>query len=297
MYSPEWHHVRVKRALFVLLSLLIATATLADERSEKRQLISELLEILDAKALMQRSVDGFVDSVLAMGSAEMEGMDDEHRAEWEEARKQQDEQMRAYRERMFTRIDYAKYFDEVYVPMFEKQFTADELRQLIAFFGTKHGQKVAKILPDFNVFSRADGMRILTEAATETQQEIEKEETAKHPWKRTMADMRTLATAVEARATDTEDYPKVDFEELETLIAPTYIRHVPKTDGWGTPFLFVSDGTHYRFVSAGADKRFEWSARQLARTSPDPIASESFDADLIFQDGEFIQFPKEAQQQ
>lgn len=139
-----------------------------------------------------------------------------------------------------------------------------------------------------------NGMTILTEAAGETQNEIEKEEAAKHSWKRTMSDLRTLATAVEARATDENEYPNVTFEQLEALITPTYIRVMPKVDSWGTPYLYVGNREHYRFVSAGADKRFEWSAGHLDLTITEPTFSESLDADIIFQDGNFIQSPKAA---
>src|ERR1051326_4297325 len=44
--------------------------------------------------------------------------------------------------------------------------------------------------------------------------------------RRTMADMRTLATALEARATDTNGYPEsCDLETLRRLVEPIYIRH------------------------------------------------------------------------
>src|SRR5678816_4559850 len=65
--------------------------------------------------------------------------------------------------------------------------------------------------------------------------------------KRTMSDMRALATSVEAYAVDNNQYPAAacatglwttadvtlgtnSFSNL----SPTYIAHVPKIDGWGT---------------------------------------------------------------
>ena len=284
----------VKRALF-LLTLALASAALGDERSEKRQLVSELLEVIDAKALMQTSFESFLTTIASgFGEGNPEEVPEEYRAQWEEARRTQEEKMREFQERLFTRIDYAKYFDEVYVPIFEEQFTADELRHLIVFFKTRHGQKLARILPRFGIGATVNGARIIRDAADSTQKDLEKEEAAKHPWRKTMADMRSLATAVEARATDENEYPNVSFEELESLIAPTYIRVVPKVDSWGTPFLYVGNGEHYRFVSAGADRRFEWSARHLDLAITEPKVSDSLDADIIFQDGNFIQSPKEA---
>lgn len=283
----------MKRAIFVLF-LFIATAALGDERAEKRQLASELLEVIDAKALTQTSFENVMTAFGAMidesrGGAEIP---EEYRVQFEEEQRKERERVREFQERMFARFDYTKYFDETYVPLLESQFTAGELRQLIDFFKTKHGQKFAKLLPRLGV---GTNMRMIQDAAVATQKEMEKAEAAKYPWRETMADMRSLATAVEARATDLNEYAKVAFDELEALIAPTYIRTVPKVDSWGTPFLYVSDGEHYRFVSAGADKHFEWSSRHLDLTTTEPRFPESLDADIIFQDGNFLQSPKAAQ--
>lgn len=289
----------VKRALF-LLTLLLAFTALGDERSEKRQLASELLEVIDARALMQASFDSFM-ATLAVTLDEGRGdapppnpedVPEEYRAQWEEIQRQEQKKMREFQDRLFARVDYVKYFDEVYVPVLEKRFTADELRDVIAFLKTKPGQKFARVLPELGIGKA--GAQILMTAGNAAQKEIEKEEAAKHPWRETMSDLRSLATAAEARATDVNEYPKVSFEELEALLAPTYIRTVPKVDSWGTAYLYVSDGQHYRFVSAGADKRFEWKARHLDLTVTEPILSESLDADIIFQDGNFIQSPKAA---
>src|SRR3989440_7397871 len=60
--------------------------------------------------------------------------------------------------------------------------------------------------------------------------------------KRSMADMRTIATAWEARATDVNKYsaagaflPTVDVPEatMDTILAPTYIKAMVANDGWG----------------------------------------------------------------
>ncbi len=56
--------------------------------------------------------------------------------------------------------------------------------------------------------------------------------------KRTMADIRTIGTAIEAYAVDHASYPSVDVGEIgatsgfATLIEPTYVKRAPRTDGW-----------------------------------------------------------------
>ena len=263
----------------IVLALLIATAVFGDERAEKRLLVSELLEAIDAKTLIREGVERHV-AMMSTFFAE-DGSTIELAPE-----------PGVFEERLLARIDYDRYLDEVYGPLFEKQFTADELRLLAQFFRTGHGQKLAQLLPQLGIGGEKS-VAILDHAADAAQKDLAREEAAKYPWRTTMADLRTLATAVEARATDTNEYPDVAFEELEALLAPTYILEMPKVDSWGTPFLYVADGEHYRFVSAGADRRFEWNARRLDETIGEPVFSDDLDADIIFQDGIFVQAPKE----
>jgi type II secretion system protein G len=70
--------------------------------------------------------------------------------------------------------------------------------------------------------------------------------------KRSMADMRTLATAWEARATDVNKYTAagaflpssaVTTSVMDTMLAPTYIKALVKNDGWGNPFVYAVDST------------------------------------------------------
>jgi len=288
------------KRIFFLILLVLASAALGDERSEKRQLVSELLEVIDAKAFVQVSFTNFMKTMIltfrnaeSHGAApESEDIPAEYRAQFEEEQLKEQKRLGEFRERMFAQIDYAKYFDEVYVPMFEEEFTADELRQMIAFFKTKPGQKLAKVLPHLGIGTDEKSASMIYEAGEAAEREIQKEDAAKHPWKKTMQDLRSLATAVESRATDENEYPKVGFDLLEPLITPTYIRDMPKVDSWGTAFFYVSDGQHYRFVSAGADRRFEWSSRHLDLTNTEPKFADDADADIIFQDGNFLQSPK-----
>ena len=109
----------------------------------------------------------------------------------------------------------------------------------------------------------------------------------------TIADLRTLATALEARATDTNEYPvAADMEALRALLEPTYLLHMPTRDAWGHPYIYVGspDKQQYRFVSAGADGVFEPSSRRLEKR--DLKESDRFEDDIIFQDGQFVQVPR-----
>ncbi|HEY5611785.1 MAG TPA: prepilin-type N-terminal cleavage/methylation domain-containing protein, partial [Thermoanaerobaculia bacterium] len=65
--------------------------------------------------------------------------------------------------------------------------------------------------------------------------------------KKSMADIRSIAGAWEARGTDagkynaagaTFEWPEtaISYDELVANISPTYVRVIPKIDGWGNGF-------------------------------------------------------------
>src|SRR5947208_9239479 len=69
--------------------------------------------------------------------------------------------------------------------------------------------------------------------------------------KRTMADIRTEATAWEARATDVNTYAVagtnfvwptsvVTYANLAAATSPTYIKNLPQNDGWGRPYTYAT---------------------------------------------------------
>jgi hypothetical protein len=100
--------------------------------------------------------------------------------------------------------------------------------------------------------------------------------------KRTMADIRTLATAIEARATDTNEYPSVKtLDELDKLLSPTYVLNMPRVDGWGHEFVYIGDRDHYRIASAGADGKFtEASGKSSVKSG--------FGDDIVYENGAFL---------
>ncbi len=116
--------------------------------------------------------------------------------------------------------------------------------------------------------------------------------------KRSMADIRTIATAVEAYAADKNGYPNVNsIDELRPLLVPTYIRSLPSYDGWAGPYRYVCSGlkdgacTGYVVGSGGKDLRFEREdLREYAGSQP--VKTTNFDCDLIYSNGDFIEYPE-----
>jgi type II secretory pathway pseudopilin PulG len=114
--------------------------------------------------------------------------------------------------------------------------------------------------------------------------------------KRTMVDMRTIGAALEGYANDRKVYPQP--EALGQSLVPTYARVLPMTDGWGRAMRYecrsvMNDGRCdlYSIGSAGKDGVFELES--LGQYEPG--ATTNFNRDIIFADGNFVQYPRGVQ--
>ncbi len=108
--------------------------------------------------------------------------------------------------------------------------------------------------------------------------------------KRTMADIRSIGTAVEAYAVDVNFYPRGMTlgdvaSTVDTHISPVFIRKAPATDGWGGAMKYASDtlGTEYTIMSYGKDNAD--SANTNQKTT-------DFKCDIIYQVGGFVSWPE-----
>jgi len=107
--------------------------------------------------------------------------------------------------------------------------------------------------------------------------------------KRTQADLRTIGTAIEAWAQDTREYPVVArYEALVPILEPKYIKSLPRVDAWGTPYRYEATKDSYAIMSAGRDGVFE---KASAKDYFNSGVKESFDADIVFANGTFVQYP------
>lgn len=105
--------------------------------------------------------------------------------------------------------------------------------------------------------------------------------------KRTMGDMRSIATAAESYSIDWNYYPQVTFGALSTYLSPTYIRQLPARDGWNTAFSYTAVAAQdYTIISYGKDQA----------TGPTGTgAFTNFNCDIIFSNGQFVYYPEGSQ--
>jgi general secretion pathway protein G len=134
--------------------------------------------------------------------------------------------------------------------------------------------------------------------------------------KRTMADMRALATAIESYNVDNNYYPgaaaatdacsiyssisgnNVSLTSatlVTTALQPTYIGHIPQKDGWGNAMYYATEATtstvgnqDYSLASAGKDGGAVGTSCTVGTTN-------SFNDDIVYVDGQFAQFPEGVQ--
>jgi len=158
--------------------------------------------------------------------------------------------------------------DAPQLAVFERHLTDDDVRAITAFFKTPAGQHLAAATDEINRSAIAD-----LEAAI-----------ARSKQKRTVADLRTLAVAVEAYAVDHDVYPATaSLDHLSELLTPAYLRSMVRLDAWGKEYIYISDTQNDRVLSAGPDGRLSPDSQKLG------IRQGDFGDDLIFENGEFVQ--------
>ena len=109
--------------------------------------------------------------------------------------------------------------------------------------------------------------------------------------KRTMSDMRTVATGVGAYAVDNSYFPRgaTDGTFLTSYLQPQYVKLVPRKDGWATQVFFSTDtvGQFYTLQSYGKNK--------TANDVTVGIETKEFNCDIAHMDGVFAQWPEGTQ--
>ena len=123
---------------------------------------------------------------------------------------------------------------------------------------------------------------------------------ARSKQKRTMADMRTIATAWEARATDVNKYNAAGAcsipttttspASMGTMLSPTYIKVLPPKDGWNTPWEYRIGLQSYAVISYGKDATSSGNYSTCGPTT-------NFDCDIVYSEGSFLIYPDGVQTQ
>jgi general secretion pathway protein G len=110
--------------------------------------------------------------------------------------------------------------------------------------------------------------------------------------KRTMADMRSIGTAVESYAVDNNFYPKgmanVGSAGISTHVSPIYMKTVPTADGWNNAWHIDSNATGNQYTITSYAKDGANGTNTGGQTT-------DFNCDLVFAGGQFFQWPQGTQ--
>ena len=122
--------------------------------------------------------------------------------------------------------------------------------------------------------------------------------------KRSMSDMRTLATAVESYSVDNNLYPSASCspntftggtantldDSSFILVVPTYVGKTVLKDGWSHYFRYAVNATsdQYRIECLGRDGSPDGGTPNCGTTT-------NFNTDILYSNGTFIQWPEGTQ--
>jgi general secretion pathway protein G len=111
--------------------------------------------------------------------------------------------------------------------------------------------------------------------------------------KRTMADLRSMGTAIEESSIANNFYPAATTVALlEAEVSPAYMRKLPERDGWGVDIFVDSQPSEYTLASCGKGAT-TCSAYTLIGTGG---KTTTFADDIIFSGGSFVQWPEGKQE-
>mgnify|MGYP001767046083 CR=1 FL=1 len=114
--------------------------------------------------------------------------------------------------------------------------------------------------------------------------------------KRTMSDLRSAMTAVEAYAAREGAYPSsAPMDDLAKELEPALVARLPRADAWGHPIRYESWKANdasagpdsYLLASPGEDGAWQVDPRTVA-----PGPTRGTKADLVIRDGEFVSYPE-----
>ena len=113
--------------------------------------------------------------------------------------------------------------------------------------------------------------------------------------KRTMADLRSVGTAIEEYSIDNNFYPvATTIALLEAEVSPAYMRKLPQNDGWGMSISVASTATDYTLGSCGKGSTTCGTGDLSLTGTGGPTTS--FSESIIFSNGSFVQWPEGKQE-
>lgn len=270
---------RLLVVLLLALALPLSAATQPNPSLRQRELIDELLRVLDIQKMEQQIFDTIFAQITDQ-LVQQAGQDQDlvEQAKVDGLR---------FRE-LFAKANVHEVTRDIYVNVYGKYFNEEDLTALIAFYQSPVGKKALSVMPQTMQEAMEQANTVLPPKIESILEQVREERDKRMPWKKTISLMRDLGSAVEEYYAENDRYPAtVDDAGVEL-----------ESDVWGHTLAYVvsSDGQHYRVVSSGADGIFDWDSRRIVEMAEGAEIRyrDRLEDDLIYADGEFVQLPKVA---
>lgn len=105
--------------------------------------------------------------------------------------------------------------------------------------------------------------------------------------KRTMSDLRTIGSAVEAYAVDNTNYPSATtLPAIKAVVDPIFFNNMPLVDGWAHAMQADSSVSTYTLFSPGKDG---------TGSTCSPGTTSTFNDEICFSNGRFLRYPEGTQ--
>ena len=147
--------------LTLLFVSLLATTTNAQQPAkpetitpEKRALLKELFDLTKLDKMMGNMIDALllqtqkdlpvlVEQITGDAATDTKNQEESNKRIIESSRRVSER----IRELLPQRINYAEVAEQLFYPLYDKFFTADELKQIVAFYRSPAGQKTIDVVP------------------------------------------------------------------------------------------------------------------------------------------------------
>jgi uncharacterized protein len=189
---------KITLTLFIAALALVAQAAAQTEiKPEKQAAIKELIALINVDNKAEEMVEMFDKQMSGTRVAIINSILDERTDLSEAERKtlrdsisvRSEEYARRFRERLMQKLNYNEMIDEISMLIYDKYFTLEEIKDLVAFYKTPTGQKTLRTMTPL----MTDTMRmmserllpkipvVLDELQKEEKAEIEREVNARKP--------------------------------------------------------------------------------------------------------------------
>lgn len=116
--------------------------------------------------------------------------------------------------------------------------------------------------------------------------------------KRAMAEVRSIATATQAYATDTSQFPVQSSGGVVLgsgaggTLSPDYLKSLPTADPWNTSYQFYGTTTGFAASTLGKDKSQDVALTDTLLSASSMVNTTCFECDVVWVDETFIYKPE-----